>query len=915
MNRVALSAILLSVLSRAAALSAEERALTDTERGFWAFLPPKEPLLPSVRDASWSLSPIDRFILAGLEAKRLGPAPPAEGRVLARRAAFDLTGLPPDPDLLERFLADDSADAFARLVEELLASPRYGERWGRHWLDVARYADSNGFDENLAFGSAHRYRDYVIAAFNCDKPYDRFVREQIAGDMLPADGEEGPSHLVATGFLSLGGKMLAEDDPVKMEMDIVDEQVDTLGRVFLAMTLGCARCHEHKYDPFSLEDYYGLAGIFKSTKTMDSFKVVARWHERPIGSKEEIERRSAIEKEIASKRAQADAKAEAAKKRMVDDAGSRGAEYAALASALQRRAARIASLKPAVEGAGTSRRDGVIIVEAEKYSRGNVIQDFTVYGSPIGVIYNRGELPNVAEYDVAVPEEGKYQLDLRYAAAELRPVLVFVNGLLVSASAAGRVTGSWTPEGQSWEVVEVASFGAGRNTIRLERAGPFPHFDKLALARRGPDGAPDDAVDLERAPGLNGELLRLWVKSIERSATPTPESFAAFLADPQGPLATPAVLDRCLPASDSAAIRELREAADGIQKSLPIVPDAMAVAEGSVQDLRVHVRGSHWELGDVVPRRLPRIFARADSPGVGGPASGRLALADWLSRTENPLTARVMVNRIWRWHFGAGLVRTPDNFGRLGERPTHPELLDWLAIRFVESGWSVKAMHRLILSSAAYRMSGRHDETAATADPENRLRWRFDRRRLEAEAIRDSLLAVSGGLDLAMGGTLLATKNREYVATTVSTNATTYTSPRRSVYLPVVRSALYEVFQAFDFADPSTPNGDRDATTVAPQALFLMNSDLARSSSRRFAERLLIERIDVDERIEQAYRLAFGRPPIEIERAEAREFLDRYAKALDASLNVSLNEPERNLRMWEGFCRSLFSASEFIHVD
>jgi len=915
MDRLAQLAVLISFLCPDVASSAKERPLTDDEREFWAFVPPKEPVLPSVRDSGWALSSIDRFILSGLEARGLAPAPPAEKRVLARRAAFDLTGLPPDPDLLERFLADDSPNGFARLVDELLASPRYGERWGRHWLDVARYADSNGFDENLAFANAYRYRDYVIEAFNSDKPYDRFVREQIAGDLLPDDGVEASSHIVATGFLSLGGKMLAEDDPVKMEMDIVDEQVDTLGRAFLGMTFGCARCHEHKYDPFSMEDYYGLAGIFKSTKTMDSFKVVARWHERPIASKEEIDGRSAVEKEIASKRERADAAAQAAKKRLVEEARSRAGDYAALASNLRRRAATLASLKPAIDRAREGGGDGLLLIEAERYTRGNVIQDFTVYGSAIGVIYNRGELPNMAEYDIDVPASGSYQLDLRYAAAESRSVRVFVKGRLMSAAAAGRVTGSWTPDGQAWEVVDVSKLGAGRITIRLERDGPFPHFDKLALSPLAADIVPEDTGDPERARGLNGELLRLWTANIEKSAAPDPESFAAFLADPKGPLATPAVLERCLSPADAAAIRELREAADAIQKSLPILPEAMGVAEGNVQDLRIHVRGSHWDLGEVVPRRIPRAFARAESPSVHGPTSGRLALADWLSRPANPLTARVMANRIWRWHFGAGLVRTPDNFGRLGERPTHPELLDWLAIRFIESGWSVKAMHRLILSSAAYRMSVRSDEAAGAVDPENRLRWRFDRRRLEAEAIRDSLLAVSGALDLSMGGTLLVTKNREYVATTISTNATTYTSPRRSVYLPVVRSALYEVFQVFDFSDPSVPNGDRDATTVAPQALFLMNGELARSSSRRFAERLLVERSDVDDRIERAYRLAFGRPPIEVERAEAREFLERYGRALDSALHAPLDEPKRRLRIWEGFCRSLFSASEFIHVD
>jgi len=614
------------------------------ERDFWAFRKPVEPPLPPVRNRAWVQTPLDQFVLAGLEVHGLEPAPPADRRTLLRRVTYDLIGLPPTPKELAAFLADDRPYAFARVVERLLASPRYGERWGRHFLDVARYADSNGMDENLAFANAWRYRDYVIDAFNRDKPYDQFVVEQLAGDLLPPDPDPAVNsrRLIATGFLCLGPKMLAEDDPVKMEMDIIDEQVDTVGRAFLGLTLGCARCHDHKFDPIPTADYYSLAGIFKSTKTMENFTVVARWQERPIASAAGQQRQAAQEKT-----------------------------------------------------------------------------------------------------------------------------------------------------------------------------------------------APPDA--------------------------------------------------------------------------------AMAVAEGKVGNLRIHLRGNHLTLGPEVPRRFPRILAGEQQTPLDGGQSGRLQLARWLTRPEHPLTARVLVNRLWRWHFGTGLVRSADNFGQLGERPDNQALLDYLAVRFVRDGWSIKTLHRLIVLSSTYQMSGRAGDKVLRADPENRLSGRRERRRLEAEAVRDALLAVSGRLDVTVGGSLLQTKNRGYVASTFSVNPTNYASNRRSVYLPVIRSALYEVFQAFDFADPSVPNGERATTTVAPQALFMMNSPLVQTAARDFAA-LLLARKDLEEagRVRLAYEQAYGRPaePHEIERALT--FVRQRERMLAAEMVPFI---ERRLRAWQGLCRVILAANEFVYVE
>ncbi|MBI2824750.1 MAG: PSD1 domain-containing protein [Planctomycetia bacterium] len=681
----------------------EAPAFTAEQKAFWSFQPPVDPPLPEVKNGAWAKSPVDRFVLVGLEAKALAPAPAADKRTLLRRATFDLVGLPPTPEELAAFLADDSPDAFARVVDRLLASPRYGERWGRHWLDVARYADSNGMDENLAYVNAYRYRDWVIAAFNVDKPYDEFVREQLAGDLLPPSNDEATNaaRIVATGLLVLGPKMLAEDDPVKMEMDIVDEQVDTVGQAFLGLTLGCARCHDHKFDPVPAADYYALAGIFKSTRSMDNLKVVAQWHERTISSRDQQER-----------------------------------------------------------------------VEAHRR-----------------------------------------QVELVKARAE-------------------------------------------------------------TLARDE-----DDLLALALGPFV--------AKQEKREAYYTP--------------------------AGAREIKRLRDQLGELEKQAPQLDMAMAVEEGKPEDLRIHVRGSHWTLSREVKRGFPRILAGENQPPLPAEASGRLQLAQWLTRPDHPLTARVIVNRVWRWHFGAGLVRTPDNFGRLGNPPTNPPLLDWLSHRFVEGGWSLKALHRLIMLSSTYQMSTANNERSTAIDPENQLLWRINRRRLEAEVLRDAILAVAGQLDDAAGGSLLANKPRQYVTGTASTNDTRYDSRRRSVYLPVVRSALYDVFQAFDFADPSTLNGDRPTTTVAPQALFMMNSKLVLEASRGLAE-LLLAQDEADDagRVHVAYERLYARPPSTEESTRALVFVRDYEAALAPQ---EAGAAARRLRAWEGLCRVLMAANEFVYVE
>ena len=941
-------------------------------KSFWAFQPPRDPSPPAVRDAAWVRSPIDRFILAALEEKGLAPAPEADKRSLIRRATFDLTGLPPTPEEVEAFLADQGPDAFARVVDRLLASSRYGERWGRHWLDLARFADSNGMDENVAYANAFRYRDYVIRAFNADTPYTQFIREQLAGDLLPRSEDEAANRnrMIATGFLVLGPKMLAEDDPLKMEMDIIDEQVDTVGKVFMGLTLGCARCHDHKFDPIPTADYYSLAGIFKSTKSMFNHTVVAMWNERSLATADERAALDAHRKEVARRNDEIKARVEAAKAEVVRELRTRLADY--LPAAWQIEQVNRLQQPPLAES--KAGQPGTLIREAESFDKGNVLVDTTGHGLGIGVILNKGEVPNFAEYNFDIPAAGVYQLELRYASAEPRPVRLVVNGLLRPAMAAGSVTGSFGPEKQAWTVEGVWPLKAGRNTIRVERDGAIPHINKLALvALPLPDGLNAEglksAEEWSRDARLNLRLLERWRGVLARAGAEAGSIFRAWnsgqtIADvslqaaiiqqprPQTPLElalryqqlvdkalsgdpaklepAPAALRRVIDAPDGPfaplkepetdfapemadLLRRNREELVALEAKPPFDPRAMAVEEQKATNLRVHIRGNHMTLGDETPRQFLRVIAGESQSPIDGSRSGRLELADWLASPDHPLTARVMVNRLWLWHFGEAIVRSPDNFGQLGDRPAHLDLLDWLSRRFVESGWSVKTMHRAIMLSATYRMGTRHDAKAALADPENRLHWRMNRRRLEAEAIRDALLFVGGQLDPTMGGTLVTYKSHQYVSPTGGPTQAAYERDRRSVYLPVIRSALYDVFQALDFADPSSSNGQRVSTTVAPQALFMMNDRIVLRASEALAKELQ-GRSDLDEpgRIRLAYAKAFGRPPTDKEIARVQAYLRRFEAELE-SQGVALGD--RPAKAWQAACQSLLSASEFIYLN
>ena len=971
----------------------------------WAFQPPQDPLIPKVEDREWVKSPLDAFILADLEAKGLRSASPADKRTLIRRATFDLVGLPPTPEEIQAFLADDSPDAFAQVVEVLLASPRYGERWGRHWLDVARYADSNGLDENLVFKNAYRYRDYVIGAFNDDKPYDRFIHEQLAGDLLARSPDQATvyEYQIATGFLALGAKMLAEDDPVKMEMDIVDEQIDTVGRALLGLTLGCARCHDHKFDPISTADYYSLAGIFKSSKTMEDFRVVARWHEYVLAPEEDRKRLEGHQQEIEAKQEQIRRYSRPADRQITDKARSKAGAYLLAGSELLDQ--KTAQLKSVLGGPNVAHRHDAVVAKSTDFVRGNADPGFKKDRDDPHVLVDTGHAAYFVEYDVMLQQDGYLQLELRDASAQSHTLDVVINGDLVRAGAPAETNRTSSPDPHEWTVIGIFRFQPGQNTIRLEVDERFPYFGELAVASHSiPEGAPIPKTRAQLAAefDLNRDILLQWAERLRQSkgapasvlypwhafGTPdygslsewkspaatlfegvrptTREGLAAVyqelfeqadrawktlrpeglrdddgedgetrgkerpgkqpsLADPAldallqllyedyGPFRVPEKPARYYAEETRAKVERLKEELKVLGDSTPEYPRAMGVTEGKIGDLPVHLRGSHLNLGEVIPRQFPRALANGFQTPIGNQHSGRLDLARWLTDERHPLTSRIMVNRIWRWHFGRGIVPSTDNFGRLGERPTNQPLLDWLALRFIEEKWSIKAMHRLIMLSSTYQMSTAFDQKYAQIDPENKLLWRMNRRRLEAESIRDAIMAVGEGLDLTMGGSMLTFKDREYVTSTRNRDSTDYDVNRRAVYLPVIRSSLYGVFQAFDFGDPSVSNGNRQSTVVSPQALFMMNGSIVQEQTRNMAVGLLRQvKLDDSGRIRQAYETTLGRLPTASETGRALRFIARVATKLNSH---EPDESEHHLRAWQSLCRTLVASNEFLYLE
>ncbi len=805
------------------------KASIEAGRQFWAFQPVCKTPPPQFNN-DWVQSPIDAFVLRKLAAAGLRPAPRADRLTLIRRASFVLVGLPPLPKEVEAFVSDDRPDAFARLVDRLLASPAYGERWGRHWLDVMRYGDCNGGDESRPFPNAFHFRNYVIDNFNRDVPYDRMITEHLAGDLLEFDSDSEYEPVVGTGFLAIGTKILTQLDAKKRIADLVDEQIDAFGRAMLGMTIACARCHEHKFDPIPTEDYYALAGILRSTTTLVSY---GKWVERPAHTRQSWEAARRLEHTLPPLRA----KLQKVKAQLEESLASASA----------------------------------IDLEAESFARGNVIVDNDNYGKGIGIIGDPGAQKSFAEYDISVPEAGRYVLQLRYAAKTARPGRLLLNGEVVRDPAITETTGDWLPAGQRWHFEGVHKLKSEGNTLRIESEPLMSHIDRLRLLH------------------------------IENSSP------VATLIDKQTQL--------------TAEISEIEH------KTKPPL-QVMAVQEGDVGDAHVLIRGNAHKPGEQVPRGFLQVAAMKAHSTLPENQSGRLQLAEWMTHRNHPLTSRVMVNRLWRWHFGRGIVATPDNFGAKGARPTHPELLDWLARRFVESGWSIKAIHKEIVLSQTWQMGqqirdeGRSDSRDLTSDetpgklrhdpmqidPANTLYWQASRRRLEAEAIRDALLSVSGRLDMQSGGAPLKLKTINLSAEVLDQQQQYYdTSNRRTVYLPVLRTNVYDFLTLLDFANPDLPTGNRVTTTVPTQAMLMMNSPLVKNAASRVATIILGDSLlqSDEQRLRATYLRVYSRFPTTNELVIASQFLTDYQAALDS--------PDPQLA-WTALCHTLLAGNEFVYL-
>ncbi len=685
--------------------------ITAEDRAWWAFRPVREPAVPGAAGQGWSRNPIDRFVAAKLAAEGLRPAPEADRAALIRRVSFDLVGLPPAPHEVDAFVADRSPDAYERLIDRLLASPRYGERWARHWLDLARYAESDGFRLDEYRPTAWRYRDYVVRSFNQDKPYARFVTEQLAGDEVAPDD---PDALTATAFLRHTIYEYNQRDVRTQWADMLNDLTDVTGDVFLGLGLACARCHDHKFDPILQRDYYRLQAFFTPVLPRDDV---------PLATP---------------------------------------AQRAAYRDRLAQWEAKTATVRGQIDALLAPHRDK---------ARRDAVSKF----------------PDDIQAMLNKPLAERSPLEGQLAALAYRQVQY--------------------------------------------------EFDHLEAKIKGPDKA--------KLAALKRQLAEL------EADRPAPLPVGLTVTD-VGPAAPPTLVPKKA-------------------RPEPVEPGFLTVLDAGPAPIRTVPTAPH-------------------STGR------RTALARWITRPDNPLTARVIVNRLWQYHFGRGLVATASDFGRLGEKPTHPELLDWLAARFVKDGGSFKKMHRLILTSAAYRQSATAPPPAEALrkDPDNRLLWRGQTRRLDAEQIRDAVLAATGELDLTQGGP-----------------GVTIDRPRRTIYVKVLRNRREPLLDVFDSPEGFTSTARRNTTTTTTQALLLFNGKAFLDRARALARRLHREAPAGDEeRVVLAYRLVYGRAPTADERAAARDFLREQARRVDAKGSTDVREAAL-----VDFCHALLNSNEFLYVD
>lgn len=821
----------------------------------WSLQPLQPVEVPTPRRSGWSRSAIDDFVLQRLEAADIPPAPDADRRTLIRRLYFDLTGLPPTPAELTEALGDEAPDAIVRLVDRLLSSPEFGVHWGRHWLDVARYSDSSGGGRAILFRDAWRYRDYVIASWNADKPFDQFVQEQIAGDLLPATNDaERAAQLAGTGFLVLGPTNFELQDKELLRMEVVDEQLDTIGRAFLGLSFGCARCHDHRFAPIAISDYYALAGILRSTKTLTPGNV-SGFVTRPLPVPETRQR-------------QLDAHAEAvdAVEQQLADANARLKELGGTVA----------------ESLSSSRLPGLVLDDRKAAIQG----DWTLSRSVQGFVDN-GYIHDAND------AKGQKWVTFRLSVADPQRYEVRI---------------AYTPHGnRASNVPVVISHADGTALVRVNQR-QTPDVDGV-FARVGEYRFRDAATVRIETSGTNGVVIADAVQLVPVSTTDpnTQRAEAPRQTAPETETASEAARAQQR-AEVEKRVARLQAELKQLKRSAPTpAPVVMSVRdESEPADCPICIRGDVHHPGRSVPRGFPSVFP--DS-GIRIPAevSGRLELAQWLVHPENPLTARVVVNRIWRHLMGRGLVETVDDFGNSGAEPSHPELLDWLAMRLRNSGWSTKFLIRDIVLSRTWQLSSQAIGPGTQRDPDNRLLWHHTRRRLLAEELRDAMLAIGDTLDSAQGG-------RSIPPQTNSEFGFEFASTRRSVYLPVFRNALPDVLDVFDFPNPNLVSGDRVTSTLPTQALLMMNSPFVWEQAQQAARRLLERTADgpaADNRARLclAYTLALGREPSESEQAAIREFLESAGK------DGSTDSDAHTVRVWSRVFQVLFGSVDFRYLD
>jgi mono/diheme cytochrome c family protein len=776
----------------------------------WAFQPIKTPAIPAAKNSRWAQSPIDYFILNKLEARKIIPNPPADKRTLIRRATYDLTGLPPSPKEVDDFVNDKSAEAFARVVDRLLNSPQYGERWGRYWLDIARYADTKGyiFEEERRYPYSFTYRDYVIRSFNEDLPFDQFIIHQIAADLLPLGDDKRP--LAALGYLTLGRRFLNN------QPDIIDDRIDVVTRGLMGLTVTCARCHDHKYDPIPTKDYYSLYGVFASCSEPS---------DKPLLGKGALPREFAAYVAEREKR-EAELKKYREEQQALVRAKLRGRIGDYLLTAYE--ASKLAD-RGKQEGLARERKLGPAVLERWMNSLDSWRKSPESIFAP-WFAYSALEKTNFA---VAAKE-------LKWSTGEGTNS---INPLVVAAFAeppeslkqvAERYTALFTNVDRQWKELTA-------------------HAEKEKSTASGPNASLPVAL-----PDKNAEQLRQILYA---------DSSPLHLNDDE--------YNRLYDTPVSQKLRALRRKIDETDATHPgAPPKAMALVDNATPTKpHVFIRGNPNNRGPEVPRQFVEVLAGPNrKPFEKG--SGRLELAQAIASPDNPLTARVIVNRVWMYHFGAPFVRTPSDFGLRSEPPSHPELLDYLASRFIQDGWSLKKLHRSILLSSVYQESSDQNARAAKEDPANQLLWRMNRKRLDFEAMRDTFLALAGSLDLAEGGRAVDLTTEPFTS-------------RRTVYGFVERQNLPGLFRTFDFASPDTTSPQRFSTTVPQQALFLMNSPFIVQQAGKLIARPEFKRASSPEqRIQELHRLCFQRSPESEEIALGKRFIDAQAELLKTSVET-----------------------------